>query len=116
MKYLNLLIIGLLISATCMAEETIKLRRKEQKEKDMDKRTLTITPIASIDRNILYLYSDVLIEDVEIIVTDNMGNIIYTSTISIYGQHPIYLPETTGELLIELKIGDDYYYGYFEMT
>lgn len=80
-----------------------------------DKRSITLVPTATIDGNMIRIYTNVAIMDFHASIKDSMGNTVYTyndtapsrcHTFEVYG-----LPE--GEYILEFKIGEDSFYGDF---
>lgn len=98
-------------------EEDIPLYRTSDSKGnwDKDERSITLVPTATIDGNTIRIYSDVTISGLQASIKDSMGNIVYSyndmtssrcHTFEVYG-----LPE--GEYTLELKIGEDSFYGNF---
>lgn len=116
-KYL-LLVLGIFYCMGIKAiEEDIPLYRASDSKKDWvkDERSINLEPIATIDGNTIRIYSDVTISGLQASIKDSMGNIVYSyndmtssrcHTFEVYG-----LPE--GEYTLELKIGEDSFYGNF---
>ncbi len=80
-----------------------------------DERSITLEPTATIDGNIIRIYSDVAIENVSVVIKDKSDNIVYSNTNmppSRCHTFEVYdLPK--GEYTLEFEIGDEPFYGYF---
>lgn len=83
-------------------------------ERNKDKRSISLVPTATIDRNTINVYTNVTISSLQMSIKDSMGNIVYsnnsieTSRCHTFGIYD--LPE--GEYILEIKIGDVSFYGY----
>lgn len=82
-----------------------------------DKRSITIEPTASLNENTLCLYTNLPVEDLQIVVTDSYNNIVYSNNDTACSRKHNFelntLPE--GEYIIELTIGDEIFYGIFSI-
>lgn len=99
----------------CMATETPIVLESEPEDWERDKRSLTIIPSASHDGNILYLSSDLSISDLQVIIRDENGNVVYSSTVVLSERMALVLPVEAGNYSIELLYGEEYLYGYFSI-
>ncbi|WP_288948192.1 DUF3244 domain-containing protein [uncultured Bacteroides sp.] len=116
-KYL-LLVLGIFCCMSIKAiEEDIPLYRTSDSKGnwDKDKRSITLIPTATIDGNTIRIYSDVTISGLQTSIKDSMGNIVYSyndmtssrcHTFEVYSLYE-------GEYTLELKIGEDSFYGNF---
>lgn len=82
----------------------------------MSERSLSIVPVLSHDQHTVYIYSNQLLENIEVKVTDTCGNIVYDEVLTIRSGETISftLDNTeSGEYLIEITHGVKYLYGWF---
>lgn len=120
MKHLFILLLTL-ISSTCFAQQTttttdIPLQGGGKEEWPIDNRSLVITPKASHDGNILYLSADACISDMQIVVKDAAGNVVFSTVTTLLGQATFVLSDvSSGDYFIELQYGDQYLYGWFSI-
>lgn len=115
MRHLLLTCIILLVPICSWAKEEIKFIKEEMPE---DLRSIVIEPTASIDGNIICIFSDITIQNVQVAVKDMAGNVIYTSTIAIPAkQHYSFTLDNveSGDYVLEVTCADKYFYGYFAL-
>lgn len=82
------------------------------------KRSISYLPIITQDNNILYIYSDIPMEDAVLTIKDEYNNIIISSIITVFPNQgsTFMLTINSGNYIIELEYEDNYYYDYFEVT
>lgn len=86
-------------------------------KKNEDKRTITLMPTATIDGNIIRIYTNVTVSELQVSIKDASGNIVYSgssmesSRCHTFGVYD--LPE--GEYVLEFEIGGESFYGYFSI-
>lgn len=69
----------------CLAQEIIiLLYRDAPKDQTIDDRSLSMEPTVSHDRNVIYIHSDIAIENMQITIRDKYKDIIYTNQLTIY--------------------------------
>jgi len=116
-------LVTLLFSLTILAQE-IEVPMSEQRVEDKaywekGKRARSISPIeVTHDENAVYIYSNVLLEDLQVTIKDSTGNEIYsTTTVVVPDQRTSIslLFPGEGQYKIELNIGERCYFGYFEV-
>lgn len=76
-------------------------------------------PTITHDNNIFYIYSDIVLDNLHIIIKDTRGTILYSSTVTISNtQRYSFTVDNmnVGELLIELTHWNKYLYGYFSIS
>jgi len=122
-RFLFTTLFTLLFSSTILAQE-IEVPMSEQRVEDKaywekGKRARSIAPIeVTHDDNAVYIYSNVLLEDLQITIKDSADNEIYsTTTIAVPDQRTsisVLFP-SDGQYKIELNIGERCYLGYFEV-
>lgn len=81
-KYL-LLIVGILccISMKAIEREIPIYSRSDIEDKwDKDKRSITLMPTATIDGNIIRIYTNVMVSGLQISIKDVNGNIVYSDS------------------------------------
>lgn len=118
MKLKELLLIVLcalpLLSFATEVEQTIDLNVEARKGKQP--RSVISVPMLSQDENILFNYSDVSLENLQIKVADEFGNVIYVENVSIVAEskHSLYMNlGLTSQYTIELNCGSNFLYGSF---
>lgn len=116
MKHLLLTCISLLLCINCLAEEaTIQVYKSYPERRFKDRRSITLEPTATIDGNMIHIYTDMTVDNVSIAVKDQSGNIVHTSTDTTSSRcHTFMLYDLPkSEYMLEFTIGDTSYYGYF---
>ncbi len=101
-----------LIPSELIAENTIT--SIESKWNTTDERSISFSPQLSIDEQNIYIYSEKELNDLEVIIKDSLGNIIYYNvvTISEYTTYPILIDNwNKGEYTIQLKKESSYMQG-----
>lgn len=81
-------------------------------------RSLPSIPVLSHDGNILYVYSDVPLENLQIQVKDASGSVVHMENVSIDGRQKYFFVlelVSAGSYVIELLCGEKYLYGSFEL-
>lgn len=87
-------------------------------ERGHDLRSASILPVASHDGNTISIHSSIYIGNLEVVVKDKDGNVVYSDVTRIpAGQtYSFLLNGVTGEeYTIELAYGDKFLYGNFEL-
>ena len=77
-------------------------------------RSISFVPQLSIDEQNIYIYSEKELNDLEVILKDSLGNVIYynVTTVSEYTTYPILIDNwNKGEYTIQLKKGSSYMQG-----
>lgn len=80
-----------------------------------EERSITLEPTATIDGNIIRIYSNVTIMNLEMSIKDSMGNIVYFyNDMTPSRCHTFDIDDLTeGEYILEIRIGEESYYGSF---
>lgn len=113
-------IIALLLLCCCIGtlqaeEKEVKLKKKSTSE---EPRSLVYVPTVTCDESLLYLYADITMEGVGIVVTNlQTGEVVYSNKITIAAGIPcsILLNESLNEnFRIDLVCGGEEYYGFIE--
>ena len=79
-----------------------------------DERSISFVPQLSIDGQNIYIYSEKELNDLEVIIKDSLGNVIYynVTTVSEYTTYPILIDSwNKGKYTIQLKKGSRYMQG-----
>ena len=79
-----------------------------------DERSISFVPQLSIDGQNIYIYSEKELNDLEVIIKDSLGNVIYynVTTVSEYTTYPILIDNgNKGKYTIQLKKGSRYMQG-----
>lgn len=77
-------------------------------------RSISFAPQLSIDEQNIYIYSEKELNDLEVIIKDSLGNVIYynVTTVSEYTTYPILIDNwNKGEYTIQLKKESSYMQG-----
>lgn len=115
--FVTLLLI--IFSSICLFAEERNIELQERKA-ELGARSLNYKPAVSYDGNILYIHSEIPLENLQVSVTDLYSGItIYYTNITVINNLPYTLqPQNIGigNYLLELNIGQKSYYGYFEVT
>ena len=102
----------LLFPYELMAEnKVISIEDKWDIEHD---RSISFVPQLSIDGQNIYIYSEKELNDLEVIIKDSLGNVIYynVTTVSEYTTYPILIDNwNKGEYTIQLKKESSYMQG-----
>ena len=81
-------------------------------------RSLSGVPIISHDRNIIYVYSCLPLQDIEVTISNASGEVVYAERLSIGANQAIsftFDDLDDGAYLIEVSHGRKYLYGWFEL-
>lgn len=120
MKQIILLLIGIWVGLPLHAEEEpVILYGPNNSETDqaidpIDTRSLSFAPEASHDGNTVYIYSCIPMEEIQITVWDEAGNVVYENVV--VGSCVFTLSESiTGELTLILETQEGTYQGNFEI-
>ena len=106
MKRLFFILISFIFYMNCLAQEIIiLLYRDAPKDQTIDDRSLSMEPTVSHDRNVIYIHSDIAIENMQITIRDKYKDIIYTNQLTIL--------QSEKEFTIELSYKDINLQGHF---
>jgi len=118
MKHFIVIFIALIMSTSMSYAEEKKIEtNKEQWHKEI--RSTSFIPTITHDSNTLYIYSDIVIENLHITVRDTTGMILYSNTVTISNtqRYSFTINDMNeGEFLIELTHENKYLYGYFNIS
>jgi len=81
-------------------------------------RTILDFPILSHDRNQVYIYCHLPLQNLEVTVTDALGYVVYKEILNIEANQSIsftFDDKEHGEYIIDLSHGMKYLYGWFEL-
>lgn len=116
-QLITLLLVCVSYLSLAAAEGTIELNKSEL---DREARSITNTISATYDDTVLRIYSDVPLENLQVAITDLFtGEVLYHNNIAVSHSQPFIITlnnEEDGNYKIELSIGQQYYYGFFEVT
>lgn len=114
MRRLLLISMYILLCTPCFPKEvSIKVTKKDRMA---DTRSLSPIPYVTHDNDIIYIYTDSPIQNIQIVVKDETGNTIFTDHLTdIYNRYPIFINKTgNGIYAINLIINNtSEYYGTF---
>lgn len=116
MKRLLIIICALLLSIGSWAT-TIKLIRS--KKINAFERSLPIEPSASYDNNTIYLYSEVPLENLQVAIKNETGEILFCEYVCVSPQYPYTFSignVENGIYILELDDGKYKYHGFFEIN
>lgn len=82
-----------------------------------DKRSITLEPTATIDGNIIRIYSDITIENINITVKTNLGETVYSNTTTYPSKCYTLELGNLGkeEYYLVLTVDESTFYGYFSI-
>ena len=83
-----------------------------------DKRSIPYVPHLSHNGNIIYIYSDIILEDLQITILNEFDSIVYSSTITVFNNqdYPFqFSTMETGTYTIELTNGEHSFWGQFTL-
>lgn len=117
MKHFLFSCICLIFCTNSFAETIfIQLYKNNDKTQVIDKRSLSIKPTVTHDGNTIHIYSNIPIENLQIIIKDTYDNSIYLETATILPEHIHSFTLNNvenGEYKIELTSTNESFYGYF---
>ena len=119
MKPIKLLFItvGFLLCANIYAEEiTITFTyRRNIEDRAKDNRSISLETTAFLNENTLCIYTNLPVENLQIAITDSYNNPVYSNNGTACSRSHTFELNTLpkGEYIVELIIGDDFFYGYF---
>lgn len=90
---------------------------KEKNTWEQDNRSTTIFPTVIKDNNTIYIYSNILLDNLQITIKDEMGNIIYSNNIAITNNYPYSFTTTyikNKKYIIEMTYKTTIFYGTFQ--
>lgn len=116
MKRLLFTLFTVVFASTLLVHaESIRLQKDEAPR---DLRSIVIAPTAALDGSTISIYSVMTIQNVQVSVKDMMGNVIYTSTITIPAdQHYSFTLDAAenGDYILEVTYDGKRFYGYFTL-
>lgn len=119
MKQFVTTLLIVLVSLSVYASEPIylSLYKDDKGDKTKDERSLSIAPTASHDGNVITIYSEKVLEDVEIYVVDAHGGILYSAEEStLLGNYTFALDGyPKGTLMLVIQTNEEYYEGEFSL-
>ena len=83
----------------------------------MMNRSITIFPTVIKDNNTIYIYSNILLDNLQITIKDEMDNIIYSNNIAITNNYPYSFMTTyikNKKYIIEMTYKTTVFYGTFQ--
>lgn len=117
MKRLLFVFISFILYINCVAQEvSIQLYSDNIKDRNIDKRSLTIKPTVTCDKSLINIYSKTLIDGMGITVKDKHGSIVYSNIITIPSKQCYSFTfdcHDSEEYIIEIAYDNKWYYGYF---
>lgn len=90
---------------------------KEKNTWEQDNRSITICPTVIKDDNTIYIYSNILLDNLQITIKDEMDNIIYFNNVTITNDHPYSFMTTYikyKKYIIEMTYKTTVFYGTFQ--
>ena len=119
MKRLFIGFISLLFCMIALAEEAVIQLHTSNEDRGIDKRSLFIEPTVTYDGDMIYIYSPIPIEYIQVTIKDDLNNIVRSDMTAIsfsqgYALELGDLPK--GQYTMELCVGEKVFYGYFYIT
>mgnify|MGYP003411180859 CR=1 FL=1 len=121
-RFLFTTLFTLLFSSTILAQEIevpMSQRVEDKAYWEKGKRARSIISIeVTHDQNAVYIYSNVLLEDLQVTIKDSADNEIYSTTTIVVPDQKTSISllfPGDGQYKIELNIGERCYFGYFEI-
>lgn len=114
-RLILILFTGMMFLSVFAEEKSIELKKMVYMP---ERRSLILPPTVTHDGNILYIYSTISLENLQVVVTDlSTGEMFHFDNITTsYGQpYILLLNEKNSNYKIELNIGQTCYCGYFEI-
>lgn len=115
-RLILLLLISMMFLSVFAEEKSIELKKMVY---GPERRSLTFTPTVTHDGNILHIYSEIPLDNLQVTITDlsTDNTFSYDNIIVLYGQpYALFLDNAdSGTYKIELKIGYISYYGFFDL-
>lgn len=115
-RLLSLLLIGMMFLPVFAEEKSIEIKKMVY---GPEYRSLTFTPTVTHDGNILHIYSEIPLDNLQVVIMDlSSGNSLSYDNITIlYGQpYTLFLENAdSGTYKIELKVNHTSYYGFFDL-
>lgn len=117
MKHLIVIFFALTMSTSISFAEEKKIETNKALW-HKDTRSVSYVPTITHDSNTLYIYSDIVLDNLQIIIKDTRGTTLYSRTTTIpntqcYSFTIDNIKE--GDFIIELKHEKKYLYGYFSI-
>lgn len=120
MKRLIIIICGLLFISSTWANRGVGvIELFKAKERNRQKRSIPIIPSAYYDAGTIILYSSILLENLQVTIINEVGQVISEDIILVSPQHPYeYSIENIedGTYVLELSDGEEEYYGSFDIS
>lgn len=110
------LIVEFFTSMSYAEEKKIEVTEKYWFE---DTRSVSCIPTITHDSNTLYIYSDIILENLNITVKNATGMLLYSNTVTILNtqRYSFTIDDMNkGEFLIELTYRKKYLYGHFNIS
>ncbi|WP_288243002.1 DUF3244 domain-containing protein [uncultured Bacteroides sp.] len=110
------LIVEFFTSMSYAEEKKIEVTEKYWFE---DTRSVSYIPTITHDSNTLYIYSDIILENLNITVKNATGMLLYSNTVTILNtqRYSFTIDDMNkGEFLIELTYRKKYLYGHFNIS
>lgn len=114
-KLLFLILFCILSMLSFAAERTIEVNSQAWRESG---RSIPSIPMLSHDGNILFIYSAVPLENLQVRVKDEFGNVVYVDNVSIAAGHMysfVLESVSPGKYVIELLCGKESLWGDFKI-
>jgi hypothetical protein len=90
---------------------------KEKNTWEQDNRSITNFPTVTMNGNTIYIYSNILLDNLQITIIDEMKNIIYSNNATITNNHPYSFTTTyikNKKYIIEMTYKTIVFYGIFQ--
>lgn len=118
--FIALTLIAIFSSPSFAGEVAITLAIHDVEDKimwDKDLRSIVVAPTVTHEANIIYIYSNILLDNIEVSIKDYNNITIYSTIITVFPKQKtsIALNATNGRYIINLTYNKKKFYGFFEL-
>lgn len=95
-----------------------RMKDTEQSWEEEEDRSIISSPMLFIDENNIYIYSDKLLDGIDVKIIDMNGNVLYNDKVTVSAEIEYPIPVEfllNGDYEIFISKGNNYLIGYFEI-
>lgn len=119
MKKIVIILSSILLCLSLWAEERkVELKKEDTKQNTHERSGPSITPLVKLNENTLSLLSEGTFDNVHVVIKTITGETVMADTISLVANQSYTISIENLECdiyVLEIKIGDELYYGYLEI-